>query len=210
MLHPTLFPVSLHAIDISDMNSYDIVKPSLIASVESDLMNHLHGLSTFLTSNNSETWHRTCVDACQSWQRPRGYTLYKQPANEPNKQTQNNSQMNGPRCKSVPICQGHSVWPSPGLAYQKHVNGIHFINNHLLSSYINSCSLPQIWLIAWYKSGTDVDLSNTDIASWHPVLIIYVLLSYGRKCNWNTTKWLLCVPLASFWVFSSISTTKQA
>ena len=54
-LHPTLFPASLHAIDISDMNSCDIVRPSLIASVESDLMNHLRGLSTFLTSNNSET-----------------------------------------------------------------------------------------------------------------------------------------------------------
>lgn len=85
MLHPTLFPASLHAIDISDTNSYDTVRPSLIVSVESDLMNHLHGLSTFLTSNNSETWHWTCVDAFQSWQRPRGYKLYKQPNNQTNK-----------------------------------------------------------------------------------------------------------------------------
>lgn len=101
MLHPTLFPASLHAIDISDMNSYRIVRPSLIASVESDLMKHLHGLSTFLTSNNSETWHGTGVDACQSWQRPRGYKRYKQ-ANR----TQKNLQINGLRCKSVRIGHG--------------------------------------------------------------------------------------------------------
>jgi len=125
-LHPTLFPAWLHAIDISDMNSYDIVRPSLIGPVESDLMNHLHGLSTFWTSNNSKTWHRTCVDAWQSWQRPRGYRFYKQPANQPNKQTQYNSQTNGPWCKSVPICQGHSVWtPTPQGSLTKNTWRVH-------------------------------------------------------------------------------------
>jgi len=74
-----------------------------------------------------------------------------------------------------------------------HLPKPHFINNHLLSNNINSCSLLQIWLIAWYKLGTDVDLSNTDLASWHPALIVYVLLSHVCTCHWNMTKWLLCV-----------------
>ena len=116
MLHPTLFPASLHEIDISDMNSYDIVRSSLIATVESDLMNHLHGLSTFWTSNNPETWHGTWVDACQSWQRPRGIQTFinNQPPlpPPPKKQTQNNSQINVLRCKFVSICHGDSVWLS--------------------------------------------------------------------------------------------------
>jgi len=45
--------------------------------------------------------------------------INNQPTNrtnkQTNKQTQYNSQMDGSRCKSVPICQGHSVWSSPGL-----------------------------------------------------------------------------------------------
>jgi hypothetical protein len=71
MLSPVchiLFLTSLHGIDIGDINSYHTVRPLLIVPVESDLMNHLHGLSTFLTLNISMAWRGVCVDGCLSWQ----------------------------------------------------------------------------------------------------------------------------------------------